>query len=578
MKTLLATLSAITLGTTVGNLSSILNTNLSQKHQVLTNNKKPIFIDLKENKIGNYLYFNQDKMVFIDNQQNTYFVDNLGNFKPLNKKSDDAGSSNFVPLNQNVGVFKSENGNSNLLDSNGQFVNLNKIGTFFNWNDEKGLYIDENQNMFFLTKTGQFISITKPEADMIPENIEKFNNNLFFIWNSVNKKSYLLSQQGIFQEIKKDGQSIDIRNFCSFNENLAVVETIKPSGPPDYRDINESWLINGKGEFIKEIKKNGSDLAGGDFFAWNDENIIYIEQDTSDVFLLSNNGNFKLLNKKALRFTKWTDTLGFFELNGGECFLTDISDVKKPEYYILEKKNFSFSKFNNNIAVFSDQTNKNWFLYAPFDENDFSKFENSLHFDRIVENQSIDDITLPSYKGKVSNNNVNFHAENSHITKVTLNGNELPLINSKVNAIIDKEKENTIIVQSDFPNQLEPFKVYIKKQATVNNIKNVAGHQLTNYVGVFYNQDFSQEKTPTLQDIMVSDSEVEINYDNFWVDKNELFQVDKNNDKTFIKKLSNNEHYSINGTYFLQITDLVNNISTKYLTIGIPTIPARNWY
>lgn len=88
-------------------------------------------------------------MIFIDNQKNTYFVDNLGNFKSLNKKYDDAGSENFVPLNQNVGVFKSENGNSNLLDSNGKFINLDKIGDFFNWNDEKGLYIDESQNIFF---------------------------------------------------------------------------------------------------------------------------------------------------------------------------------------------------------------------------------------------------------------------------------------------------------------------------------------------------------------------------------------------------------------------------------------------
>lgn len=573
MKKLLNMLTiGILTSTSLINTNMFLNSSFDQKNKLLKNNKKPVFVDLKENTVGNYLYFNQDKMVFIDNQKNTYFVDNLGNFKSLNKKSDDAGSENFVPLNQNVGVFKSENGNSNLLDSNGKFINLDKIGDFFNWNDEKGLYIDEYQNMFFLTKTGQFISITKPEADMIPEDIQKFNNNLFFIWDSISKKSYLLSQEGIFQEIKKDGQSIQINSFCSFNDNLAFVETTKTGVAPDYIDINQSWFMNSDGDFIKEIKKEDSYIIGGDKYNWNDENIIYIEQDTSDVYLLSSNGSFKSLKKKALRFEKWTNTLGFFELNSGECWLTDISDVLKPENYILDKKVFSFSKFSENLAVFSDKNHKNWFLYAPFSEDDFSKFENSIHFDRTVENQNINEINLPSYKGKASNNDINFHAENIHITKVTLNGSKLPLINGKVNGIIEKAKENTIVVQSDFPKQLQPFKIYIKKQPTINEIKNVVGHQLTNYVGVFDNKNLNINKTPNLQDILVSDSEVEINYDNFLVDKNELFKVDKNNDKTFIKKLSNNEHYSINGTFFLQITDLVNNISNKYLTIGTPTI------
>lgn len=143
-----------------------------------------------------------------------------------------------------------------------------------------------NLKIFFLTKTGQFIPITKPEADMIPQDIQKFNNNLFFIWNSISKKSYLLSQEGIFQEIKKDGQSIQINSFCSFNDNLAFVETTKTGVAPDYRDINQSWLMNSNGVFIKEIKKEGNYILGGDKYNWNDENIIYIEQDTSDVYLL----------------------------------------------------------------------------------------------------------------------------------------------------------------------------------------------------------------------------------------------------------------------------------------------------
>ncbi|WDA54972.1 MAG: hypothetical protein PPFGHCPK_01453 (plasmid) [Spiroplasma endosymbiont of Drosophila atripex] len=292
---------------------------------------------------------NLNKKNNINNMKNLK-SDPIVNWKDLGKKG------GITRVNDNLLILDGGSAGAWLIDKNGEFIKELKIngnftnGTFTSFNDSKIIFHSVNgmlSNLYMMNSNGDFTDLGKNGT------FSHFNNQLGIFHENDTGKNYFLNSFGQFTEIKKDGHSILWGSFLRFSDNLGLMI------------INgESWLMNYNGDFIKKLDKNIRDL-----FNLNERkaivNIRTNPHDSSlfESWLMNSNGDFiKKLDKKG-SFTRLNDNLGVFVDNSNESWLMNSNGdfIKK-----LDKKG-SFTRLNDNLGVFVDNSNESWLMNSNGD-------------------------------------------------------------------------------------------------------------------------------------------------------------------------------------------------------------------
>lgn len=601
MKKIIIWLASFVLASSTAPAVTQLVLNTSFNHTFFSNNLKESEprINVKElNKHGNFYDFSSTMGVLsaIGDKEgdpaSVYFVDNRGNLEEIRLNGKTINNVvQFYRMSDTLGVLNIGFG-SYFLNNKGEMISLDKklpphtsyirqlyafsnslsivrILDYITWTD-KGLY--------FFSDSGELIPL-KRGSEQVHGEFYRMSNTLGFITDS-NKKTWLLD---ISDPNSPKWTDLGTTNlfFTRISDTLAVVK--------ENSYINaHNWLL----DISDPNAPKWTDLESkqGDFYSFSDSLCIFEEFDFNlkkhtGLYFLNLAGQFKKINLKetnfqTFSFAQFSNTMGILTVNVSNGY-----DLKLNTYLLLDngelisipnqEKNgfFGFRRMSDTLGVLSSwDIKKSYFLSIIPNPDDIAGLKASVIFDRTVENQYIKEINRPEYQGEASNNNVYFHAENKHIKSATLNGMPIEKKGNFVNVIIAiEDNKNELVIKNDLTNDLS-YNIYIKKQPTINNIKNVAGHKLNNFVGVFDNKNLSNEKIPNLQDITVSDSEVEINFNSNFVSDNKLYKIDKKGNITEISNITSGLKLAKIDSYMLETKDLVTNINKQYLTIGTPTI------
>ncbi|WP_308150245.1 hypothetical protein [Spiroplasma sp. AdecLV25b] len=596
MKKIITWIASFILASSTAPVISQLVSNTSFNHAFFSNHSKesePIINVKQLNKHGNFYAFSDTMGVLsaIGDKEGdsacVYLVDNRGNLQEirLNGKTIDYVVE-FYRMSDTLGVLNIGTG-SYFLNDKGEIISLTPklpsqsyIRELYTFSDTLSIVKVSSwtdSKLYFFNNRGELLPLMHG-SNQVKGEFYRMSNTLGFITDS-NKKAWLLD---ISDPNVPKWKDLGIKNtFTRMSDTLAIVK--------ENSYINgHNWLLDISDP--NNLKWTDLESKQGDFYRFSDSLCIFEEfnfnlKKHTGLYFLNLAGQFKKINLKETNFqTFWfaqfSNTMGILTVN-----VSIGDDIKLNTYLLLDngelisipnqEKNgfFGFRRMSDTLGVLSSwDIKKSYFLSIIPNPDDIAGLKASVIFDRTVENQYLKEINRPDYQGEASNNNVYFHADNKHIKSVTLNGTPIEKKGNFVDVIISIENlTNKIIIENDLTSDLK-YNIYIKKQATVNNIKNVAGHQLTNYVGVFDNQDFSKEKTPNLQDIIVSDSEVEIDFNTKFISDNKLYKIDNQGKKNEICNITNGFKLSTIDSYMLESKDLVTNINNQYLTIGIPTI------
>lgn len=227
---------------------------------------------------------------------------------------------------------------------------------------------------------------------------------------------------------------------------------------------------------------------------------------------------------------------------------------------------------NDNLGVFVDNSNESWFLSITPNPDDIAGLKASVHFEPEKQSQIITDINTSKYQGKGSNGDINFNVENENITEVTIDGNSQSIVDHKVQKKIISEGKHEIVITNTLTTPLE-YNLYIKKEPLKDDIiPTSSSTKHSKYVGIIPNQNLTNVKIPNLIDILQYSAEIKFDYNDFLVDSNKFYTLDKNFKLTNPIDVFKDTKISVSGNYLIQASDLIHNTWQQYLTIGIPTI------
>lgn len=242
-----------------------------------------------------------------------------------------------------------------------------------------------------------------------------------------------------------------------------------------------------------------------------------------------------------------------------------IKDLGKGKYK-------GFTRLNDNLGVFVDNSNESWFLSIAPNPDDIAGLKASVHFEPENQSQIITDINTSKYQGKGSNGNVNFNIENENISEVKIDNEVQSITDHKVQKTITSEGQHEIIITNTLTTPLK-YNLYIKKELLKDDIiPTSSSTKHSNYVGIIPNQNLTNIKIPNLIDILQYSAEIKFDYNDFLVDSNKFYTLDKDFKLTNPIDVFKDTKISVSGNYLIQATDLIHNTWQQYLTIGIRTI------
>lgn len=534
---------------------------------------------------SSFYSFNEDLGIICDNNTNlqnhdnpkAWFVDGQGQkIKEIKLPKTESPSANlkpsFVRFNDNLAFYKGNYYSAkplssfSLINSDAEIVadfdeTITKVATF---NDNTGIIAD-NKNSWFVDNLG---NKTKNLGKSLLCFTALSSENGIFV--TTDSEVYLLDSKGTFIKIAVPGIHSAVTRF---NDRLAVLNA--GNSFTSYTG-SHSYLINNLGNIVKDL---GETKAVSDCFVpFNDDLGIFYGK--NDNYIIDNQGKIiKTLDQKWINFTHFNDRLGIIYQaisfgNTNALLINSKGDIVKDLGNTADHGNFA--RFNDKLGLFlncyneSDSTLINYFLNINPNPKDIADLENSIHFSPTKSNQKIKDIDNLEFSGKLSNGTINFSVDNTNITEVLINNKIQPLISGSMQTTLSEEGKYEISIKNAVESDLK-YNLYIKLNPNTDNISNVTGKALTNYVGVINDKSDDYE----LANITVSSSEVNITYsDNFLTVSNTYSVLDENFNK--IKgethAIFQNTKISSAGNYLIETLDSIGNKWQQYLTVGTNNI------